>query len=151
MQNDGNLVVYNSSGTAEWDTGSNWASAYYNSDPSVLYYGQKLYIGDELWSGNGQYELVLQSDYNLVLYHGNTAIWSTASGGYYGSCVEVEQSGSYVGQLTLWNGNCDSSTVVWSSGNGGGQAYSHLVVGNGGDLFLEQADQIDGQNVWNVS
>jgi hypothetical protein len=24
-------------------------------------------------------------------------------------------------------------------------------VGNGGDLFLEQADQIDGQNVWNVS
>ena len=151
MQNDGNLVVYNSSGTAEWDTGSNWASSYYNSDPSVLYYGQKFYIGDELWSGNGAYELVLQPDYNLVLYHNGTAIWSTASGGYYGSCVEVEQSGSYVGQLTLWNGNCDASSVVWSSGNGGGQPYSHLVVGNGGDLFLEQASQIDGQNVWNVS
>lgn len=53
-QGDGNLVVYNTTGTAIWASGTN---------------------------GQGAANLVVQTDGNVVDYKGSSAIWSTYTGG----------------------------------------------------------------------
>ncbi len=58
--------------------------------------GEKLEVGGKLTSSNGAYEVVLQDDGNLVLYAGETAVWSTETNGQDVVRAEVQEDGNFV-------------------------------------------------------
>jgi nucleoid-associated protein YgaU len=58
--------------------------------------GEKLAQGESLTSKNGAYRVVLQDDGNLVLYSGDTAVWSTETNGQNVVRAEVQEDGNFV-------------------------------------------------------
>lgn len=155
-QVDGNLVVYDN-GSAVWSTGTNWDSSEVNGYPSALLYGQSMIEGtssSQLWSPNGDYFLNMQSDGNLVLYYHNgstnTPEWYSGLGGYYGECVEMQNSGSYAGALVLYpsySGSTCTGTPVWESQGSGSGTYNHALVTSGGTLSIQEVTQTNGNYV----
>lgn len=78
MQNDGNLVIYNSGGSATWATGTSQGTrAAMQSDGNFVVYADS---GSAVWSsttdGFGGASLVMQDDGNLVIYLSGRALWS---------------------------------------------------------------------------
>jgi hypothetical protein len=75
LQSDGNLVIYNSAGTALWSTNSA------TNDPDhgwALCSGSTLQENQSIYSVSGGYHLEMQSDCNLVLYSSTgTATWAS--------------------------------------------------------------------------
>ena len=127
MQGDGNLVVYSSTGQALWDAGTygnpgaylelqnNGNTAIYQingtaiwSVSSIVLPGRTLTAGQAIYSPNGQYVLVMQSDGNLVEYGPNhQAIWASGTSGHAGAFAVMQGDGNLVvysstGQA-LWN------------------------------------------------
>jgi len=84
MQSDGNLVEYGPSGPI-WATYTNSPGAYMvnQADGNLVVYTAK--GGGVVWAsgtnGQGQANLVIQSDGNVVDYKGSAAIWSTYTAG----------------------------------------------------------------------
>jgi lipoprotein-anchoring transpeptidase ErfK/SrfK len=120
--------------------------------PSSISAGHVLWAGSSLRSANGRYVLAMQTDGNLVVYSGSTAIWTThtiGSGGH----LAILSNGNiavYLGSHAAWSANTTYSGghntltmqddgvltlrsgngVVWSSklGNGcGSNTYSHRM------------------------
>jgi hypothetical protein len=58
--------------------------------------GEKLEVGGKLTSSNGAYDVILQDDGNLVLYAGDTAVWSTETNGQKVERAEVQEDGNFV-------------------------------------------------------
>ena len=80
------------------------------------------------------YVLIMQTDGNLVLYNGGSALW--ASGHQYsGNYVTMQGDGNFV----LYHGGVYSG---WSSGGAGG-AYSTVVIGANGGLAVAAAPSYD--------
>jgi hypothetical protein len=75
MQDDGNLVVYDSTNTPIWATGTNQFQNIITSESAPLMMGQAL------TSPNRIYQAVMQTDGNFVVYHGTTALWATGTTG----------------------------------------------------------------------
>ncbi|MGW4528060.1 hypothetical protein [Amycolatopsis sp. NPDC004378] len=69
FQEDGNLVLRNSSGDALWSTGT---------------------------EGKGVDRAVMQQDGNFVLYAGSDAKYATGTGGYTGASIRVQEDGNLV-------------------------------------------------------
>lgn len=67
----------------------------------------------------GPYTLVMQSDGNLVEYHGSTPIWSTNTGGHPGAFARMRRGGNLV--------VVDGSHLLWQSSTAG-HREAHLVV-----------------------
>jgi nucleoid-associated protein YgaU len=61
-----------------------------------LHKGEKLTVGESLTSENGAYKVILQEDGNLVLYSGDTAVWSTETNGQPVERAEVQDDGNFV-------------------------------------------------------
>lgn len=172
-QGDGNLVIYKNGGGATWSTSTNGVSAprlvmqddgnlvlYDNTNRAVwcstggfigdrLLAGERLTSGQQMVSRGGKYRLIMQSDGNLVIYTGSTALWNTSTGGQGPSTLVNQTDGNLVvyknsagatwassstssplrlvmqtdGNLVLYNG---SGVAVWCSGSAAG-----VVVGNG--------------------
>jgi LysM repeat protein len=61
-----------------------------------LHKGEKLEVGESLTSSNGAYNVILQDDGNLVLYAGETAVWSTDTNGQPVVRAEVQEDGNFV-------------------------------------------------------
>lgn len=96
-QTDGNVVLYNSSGTAVWNNGK---------------------------AGVASDRLVMQGDGNLVLYNGSSAVWHTYSGGNGSSKLVLQNDGNavvYLSDNTAYTWNSD--TNVGESGSG----YTSLI------------------------
>ncbi len=66
MQSDGNFVLYQTSGGAVWSSGTN---------------------------GHSGAQLRMQTDGNLVIYHGSTPIWSASTAGFAGSYLQITGDG----------------------------------------------------------
>jgi len=111
MQGDSNFVLYGPSGRALWDYGSGLLG----TSVSTLYAGQTLSAGQELWSPNGAYEVVMQGDGNLVLYHNGSALWATYSSGNNHLSMQTD------GNLVVYN---SSDVAQWSSGTSGSNFYA---------------------------
>jgi surface antigen len=183
MQSDGNLVVYSSSRQALWSiptqlhgggqvvvqndgnvvayTPGNqpyWAS---NSVNSWLVAGDRLLPGQSAYSPNGAYELLMQSDGNLVLYSASGALWSTRTAGHAGASALMQSDGNLVVYATsgqaLWSIptqlHSGGRVLVQSDGNlvaytSGGQAYWASGTAGAGNLPPVGDDYAGYKNVY---
>ncbi|XXG84924.1 hypothetical protein AAC387_Pa11g0124 [Persea americana] len=134
LQEDRNLVVY---GTPLWDTSTSLSTPIYppripiDKDPraaNVLIPRRILYPGDSL--KNGQWELKLETNCNLVLYEdGDKVIWAT-------NVTRNVVDGCYLrnnvaGNLVVYDG---SGNTIWATGTS--TTHSLLVLQSDRDLIL---------------
>ncbi len=112
--------------------------------------GQTLQSNAYITSPNAQFALVMQSDGNLVEYHGGSALWATGTGGNPGAYAIVQYDGNFVvytssgsplwgsgtngqntssvymeddGNLIAWGPN---GNILWTSNTGGWPTYNYL-------------------------
>ena len=92
--------------------------------------GEWLVKGQALYSNNGYYRLVMQTDGNLVLYVGSGyhALWSSGTYGQQVTGVVMQTDGN----LVIYN---TSRKPIWSS-NTWGNPGSYLVVQNDGNVVI---------------
>jgi hypothetical protein len=98
---------------------------------------QTLHEGEALHSSDGRYDLLMQTDGNLVLYDHGTAIWSTNTLGNPGSSLVMQGDGN----LVVYRPN---GTAIWNT-NTWGTAADRLVLYDDGDLVLLDPT---GQVIW---
>lgn len=70
--------------------------------------GEELFVEEDLWSPNGQFRLLYQSDGNLVLYGPYGPVWDT---GTFGLPNRLAMQGD--GNLVIYDGYWNA---VWASG-----------------------------------
>lgn len=107
------------------------------SGANVLGMDQTLHEGEALHSSDGRYDLLMQTDGNLVLYDHGTAIWSTNTLGNPGSSLVMQGDGN----LVVYRPN---GTAIWNT-NTWGTAADRLVLYDDGDLVLLDPT---GQVIW---
>ncbi len=96
---------------------------------------QTLGIGQYITSPDGQYELVMQGDGNLVEYQNGTALWSSQTGGESGATATMQADGN----LVLYR----SGSAIWNSQTQGFPG-AYLSLQNDSNLVLYQ----DGHPIW---
>jgi len=152
MQGDGNLVVYGSSGGAVWSTGTGrhspdgfrlvlddygrlsivgargrlWTHQAYDDALSA---GERLVSGARLVSRNGLYDLVMQSDGNLVEQTAGRPIWSTNTGGHRGAFALLQRGSALVVYTR-------GGRPLWASGRCGRAGHFVLVLGPSATLTI---------------
>lgn len=109
--------------------------------PSVPYCsefrpGETLFSGQSIWSSNGSYRLIMQSDGNLVAYGPSGAMWAARSGGHSGARAVMQRDGNLVVYTS-------SNAAAWSSGTPGNsgaylsvQSDSNLVIHKSGTALF---------------
>jgi len=117
IQNDGNLVIYSRNNHALWSIRS----------CGGMSVGQTLSMNQSIWSCNGSYLLITQTDGNVVLYGPTGAVWATYIGGA-GNRLVMQGDGNLVVYTP-------SNVPVWSSGTSGHYG-AKLAVTNDGKLEL---------------
>ena len=118
LQNDGNFVLYNA-------TQALWSSLTVKIPLRQIAYG----INQPLVSALGQYEMVLQSDSNIVVYrisNGLNAIWSSGTVGRGGVVLVLQNDGNIVAYTY-------GGTPIWSTGTQSSHALS-LAMQDDGNL-----------------
>lgn len=158
MQPDGNLVVYNQSNVALWnsETAGNPGArlvlqtdgnmVIYNTSNSVLWATYTLhnpnhlsyinmvlpigimYPGQSIDTADRRFRLTLQTDGNLVLYSPNRATWATGTDGKSVSFLAMQGDGN----LVLYDRN---ARPLWYSGTAG-YGNLKLVIQQDGNLVL---------------
>jgi hypothetical protein len=96
---------------------------------SELKSGETLFAGQSVWSANGSYRLIMQSDGNLVVYGPGGALWSARTTGAAGARVVMQSDGNLV-VYDQWN------RPVWYTG-----------TGNPGARFVVQNDSNEPSRV----
>jgi hypothetical protein len=121
--------------------------------------GQILHSNEYLMSNNGQTVLMMQTDGNVVLYRGRSAIWSTGTGNNNGAYLTVQTDGNIVvysasNSPLWWTGTTSVTTLTvqtdgnmvgypatgpaeWQAGTGGAEPLTYL-----GTNHLSAGDQI---------
>lgn len=146
MQDDGNFVIYCGNGAALWCTRTDggqrspkWGTGDRLAAPGggVAVWdrcanGLTLYEGQPIRSPNGQYKFLVQSDGNVVLYHGAAALWASDTHGRgqgpYRLCMQTDS------HLVAYDRN---NTAIWASGvHGKGAPGAHLVVQDDGNVVV---------------
>jgi hypothetical protein len=100
-----------------------------SAQTATLVSGGTLRAGQDIVSPDGHYELVMQSDGNLVEYIvGGRALWSTGTSGNGGARAVLQTNGNLVVYAP-------SNAVLWSS-NSHASGCAHLVVQDDGQVIL---------------
>lgn len=159
LQQDGNLVLYSTTGQATWASGTNngkklqlqndgnlvlydvnnqpvWSSATASTTSITWRLEPKdiVHRGQVLRSEDNKYTLALQRDGNLVLYSPSRAVWATNTKDGF---LLVQQTD---GNLVLYN---IGGRAVWASRGSGNSATTYLQVD--GNLVTYSAG---GKAVW---
>jgi hypothetical protein len=92
--------------------------------------GELLWQGESVTSCNGQYILKLQSDGNLVLYHGSRARWATGVGWGGGAYIQMQPDGNLVEYTS-------DHRPIWASGSSSPGAQ--LLVQDDGNMVIYSA------------
>jgi len=103
--------------------------------PDSLAAGSTLQPGAFLLSPSHQYELAMQTDGNLVLYHEGAALWSSQTSGK-GNYLAMQPEGN----LVVYNGG---KVAQWNTGTWGFPG-AYLQLQDDGNLVLYQ----DGHAIW---
>ncbi|HEY4117565.1 MAG TPA: glycoside hydrolase domain-containing protein [Byssovorax sp.] len=90
--------------------------------------GQGLVAGQSFSSCDGRFALAMQTDGNLVVYHGGQALWSTGSNGTDGYAAIMQGDGNFV----LYGAH---SNPIWASGTNGSSG-ARLVMQDDGNLVV---------------
>jgi hypothetical protein len=98
-----------------------------------------LTANQSLASCNGDYSLIMQSDGNLVLYQGGTALWASNTVGSGADEAILQGDGNFV----LYT---SSGTPVWAS-NTAGNTGAYLNVQNDGNVVVYSAS---GAALWST-
>ncbi|MFF1817382.1 hypothetical protein ACFVWG_08805 [Kribbella sp. NPDC058245] len=117
VQNDNNLVIYNTRGKPNW-------SRY--MVVGTLGFNRLLKYPEYLTSVNRTYKVYMQSDGNLVLYKGKTALWSTKTQSK-GAFAAMQSDGN----LVVYSA---AKKALWSSKTT--RKGSVLVAQNNGDVQI---------------
>jgi len=119
MQNGGNLVI-STQGATLWSRLSGLVSN------NKLNPGQVLLPGQHIFSANGVYELIMQTQGNLVEYGFGRALWYTPTRGTNYLIMQRD------GNLVIYNG---ARQPLWYTGT-----YNHpgsyLILQNDGNLVI---------------
>ncbi|MFT3924524.1 MAG: hypothetical protein QM778_18440 [Myxococcales bacterium] len=109
----------------------------------ILLTGQGLTPGRSLWSCDGVFQLILQTDGNLVLYQGAKALWSSRTNGKAGFEVIMQSDGN----LVLYD---PYGTALWASGtnNHPGSALA-LTPASTANPRMKIIDE-NGATIWHV-
>jgi hypothetical protein len=94
----------------------------------VMNPGEVLHPGDAISSSNGNYRLVLQTDGNLVLYSGTSALWASGTNSKPVAVCIMQADGN----LVLYD---RSAQAVWAS-HTNGKPGAHLDVQNDGNVVI---------------
>lgn len=119
--------------TCAANTTTLWGGTDSECNCGVLRAGQRLNIGDERWSCDGRFQLVMQGDSNLVLYYvGFGALWSSDTFNTGASYAILDDSGSFSVFDDLGNLWFSSFTSGISGGFLAVQDDGNVVVYDGG-------------------
>jgi len=124
LQNDGNLVLYSRGSLPLWSTMGGKTGFAEDTLPS----GAILKSGQALWSHNGTYQAILQTDGNFVVYGPTGALWHTMTNGSGAIGLELRTDGEFV----LYNSR---GLAFWSSDTGPASDAA-LVMQDDGNLVL---------------
>ena len=91
--------------------------------------GQRMHAFDRIQSTDGRFDLKMQNDGNLVLYHGSTALWDSGTWGNPGAFLSMQNDGNLVIYTT-------NGTPIWSRGCCVGG--TRLVVQNDANVVMYQ-------------
>jgi hypothetical protein len=121
LQSDGNLVLY-SAGGATWSTNTSTQSELQTVNLS-LKTNSIIFKGQTLTTPDRKYNLVLQTDGNLVLYNANwKPIWATGTDGSSADRLTLQTDGN----LVLYNANWKPIWATGTDGNGSSSLYLQL-------------------------
>jgi hypothetical protein len=120
-----------------------WFNANYNfnavSASSYMGVDEVLTKGQYKTSSNGVYKFIYQTDGNVVLYHGSSAIWASGTNGKASTSLKMQNDGN----LVLYNG----TSAVWSSGTSGNGKSVLLVQSDGNTVIYTQGS---GGAMWST-
>ncbi len=141
MQSDGNLVIYSSTGVAVWNSGSASTPDYLSKVTTTLPISA-FYTHQSLQTTNRKYNLVLQTDGNLVLYSSTKAIWASGTNGRIISHLSMQPDGN----LVLYD---KDSVAAWNSGtNSSSNQSSRLSIQDDGNLVIYNGS---GRATWSTN
>jgi len=131
LQDDGNLVV--NGPNAVWASNSTVLTACGAASPTTISAGAIIASGGCLISPNKQYELIMQTDGNLVLYYLNQGdpLWATNTAGNPGAQLRLWPSGGMSlqapGNIFIWSSptNMVPSAVLALQDNGNVQEFGN--------------------------
>lgn len=95
----------------------------------TLYQGMQLQVGQQLDSCDGRFDLILQSDGNLVLYEGSTALWAANTVGSGAALATMQDDGNFVVYTS-------GGTAVFDTGTEGSGCGTFLAVQTDGNLVV---------------
>ncbi len=128
VQDDGNLVVYDTANKPLWASGTGSIGAT-PTQCGTLAAAQGLAPGQTLAACGGCFNLVMQSDGNLVVYKkGGGSLWSSATAMTSGYTVETQTDGNVV----LYS---KQGCSLWST-NTGGHTGARLAMQDDGNLVV---------------
>ncbi len=97
--------------------------------------GTTLWPGDSITSDNGQFQLVMQGDGNLVEYGiGRRVLWASGTSGKPGASAQIRTNGT----LAIWYGT--SRAMLWGGAGHVGKDFG--IRGDGSMRFLTKAGKI---------
>lgn len=158
MQSDGNLVIYAANGQPIWSSGTgghpgaylavqnNGVTGIYEQSTNAWIWtgnsisepGHALTSGQSIYSPNTQYQLIMQTDGNLVEYGPSGAIWASGTGGNPGAQALMQTDGN----LVVYAAN---GAVLWST-QSYGNTGAFLKLQNDGNAVIYQP--ANGAIVW---
>jgi hypothetical protein len=140
IQDDGNLVLYTSTGNPIWIYGSPKAP----SSCGHFQSGEGLAEGDSMLSCDGRFTLTMQSDGNLVIYFRGGALWSSGTSGSGNLVVALMQPD---GNFVLYNRATNPETAIWATGTNPGNG-NYLYLRNDGNMLIENQQ---GTALWQTN
>jgi hypothetical protein len=102
----------------------------YKRPCGLLTRGEYLGPGQSVTSCDGRFRLTMQTDGNLVLYQGTTALWYTSTHGTGAQKAIMQTDGNFV----VYDGSNNARWHTWTYNNPG----AHLAVQNDGNLVVYQ-------------
>lgn len=104
---------------------------------NILNTGQELTAGQELRSNDGRFNLIMQNNGDLVLYHGTVVVWDTKTSNLPASArpsvARMQDDGNFV----LYN---PSNIPIWATGTQGNPG-AQLILQDDRNLVLYKAGQ----------